>query len=174
MKRRWFQSIVVLGAIVALNLSAHAADTHKPRFSVKVKVSLSSDDSIMTSVSSYLNRELRSLGDVELVDNDPEWVIFVLALEIKREARRTNGVALSTVFIRSFNNKVLGPLVEPKFKDAVLDLTSNLSYYNNTNHSLNVGATEDLQEMCKEIIAKFDMKCLEESRKIFRQYNSTK
>ena len=36
-------------------------------------------------------------------------------------------------------------------------------------HWLNVGPADNLQELCKEVIANFDTKHLEESRKVFRQ-----
>jgi len=154
MKRHWFQSIAVLTSIAVLSLSAHAADNSKPRFPVKAKVSVLGSESIKSSVSSYLNRELRSLNDVELVDDDYEWEIRICAIEIKMQTGQKAGFALSSVIIQTFYNRPLSLWVKPRHLDYVLDLTSGLSYY--PIQRLRVGGPEDLQEMCKDVIADFD------------------
>jgi len=163
MKRRWFQSIIVLGAIAVLSLAAYAADTPNPRFSAKVKVSVGGEESIKSSVSSYLNRELRSLGDVEIVDDNYEWAINITALENKIVGGKKSGFTIAAIFIQSFNNQLLRELVEPKHQDFVIKMTSGLSYY--PDGWVVIGGPESLQELCKKIIADFDTECLEKVRK---------
>jgi len=74
MKTHWKQMIGALLTCLVV-LATFSADTKSLRYSTKVKVSISAPDNIKGSVSSYLNRELRSLTDVEIVENDPEWII---------------------------------------------------------------------------------------------------
>ncbi len=50
-------------------------------------------------MSSYLNRELRSRNDVEIVENDPEWIIYMVAVELKTVGGYKSGVAISTVIV---------------------------------------------------------------------------
>jgi hypothetical protein len=172
MKRYWFQSIVILGSIAFLSFSVQSADTPNPRFSAKVKVSVEGEESVNSSVSSYLNRELRSLGDVELVDKDHEWEISVLILATRSVGGQNMGFVLSTVIIPTFSNQWLREYLIPKYQDLVLNITSGLSYY--PKQWINIGGTKDIQEICKRIIANFDTTCLEENRKVFRQINSMK
>ena len=125
----WPRLLGTLCGIAFLSVTAHAADIGNLRYSAKVKVSVSATENIKGSVSSYLNRELRSLSDVELVDNKPEWEIIVIAMELMTVGNYKTGIALSTVVIRSFRNEMLSGLFEPKFKDTGLTLTSELFWY---------------------------------------------
>lgn len=167
MKTHWAQLIGALCLIAVFGLTAHAADTSNLRFSARVKVTVSAPDNIKGAVSSYLNRELRSLNDVELVDTKPEWEINVLAMELKTVGGYKSGVVLSTVIINSFDNQMLSVFFQPNLKDIGLYMTSSLSWY--PDHWMNVGSTDDLQRLCKDIVADFDTKHLEESRKSFRR-----
>lgn len=168
MNTRWIRSLGILCFVAILSLPSHAADTSNLRFSARVKVTITADENIKPSLSSYLNRELRSLSDVELVDNNPEWEMNVLATEVKTVGGYKSGVVISTVIMSSFNNQMLSGFFQPKFKGTGLTMTSELFRY--PDHWLNVGSTDDLQRLCKRIVADFDTKHLEESRKSFRQF----
>lgn len=169
MKTHLMQLIgAVLSFLFLLTMpSSHAADANSWRYSAKVKVNISAADNIKGSVSSYVNRELRSLTDVEIVENDPEWIIYILAMELKTVGGYKSGVAISTVIVSPFNNQLLSGWFQPKFKDSGLKITSALAWY--PDQWLNVGSADDLQKLCKDIVADFDTKHLEESRKSFRQ-----
>jgi len=93
------------------------------------RVNFSGPDNIKGSVSRYLNRELRSLNDVEIVENDPEWIIYMVAVELKTVGGYKSGVAISTVIVQPFDNQLLSGLFQPKFKDIGLELTSGLTWY---------------------------------------------
>ncbi len=58
------------------------------------RVNFSAPDNIKGSVSRYLNRELRSLNDVEIVENGPEWIIYMVAVELKTVGGYKSGVAI--------------------------------------------------------------------------------
>lgn len=164
-KRVIFALLVCLLSL--LTHLSHAAEIDGWRYSAKVKVNVSASDNIKGSVSSYINRELRSLTDVEIVEKDPEWIIYILAMELKTVGGYKSGVAISTVIVHPFYNQILSTWLQPKFKDAGLNVTSSLAWY--PDQWLNVGSADDLQKLSKDIVADFDTKYLEESRKSFRQ-----
>lgn len=164
--KRMIGALLACLFVLAVSLS-HAADTDSWKYSAKVKVNVSASNNIKGSVSSYINRELRSLTDVEIVEKDPQWIIYVLAMELKTAGGYKSGVAISTVIFSPFNNQILSGLLQPKFKDDGLNMTSNLAWY--PDQWINAGSVDDLQELCKDIVANFDTKYLEESRKSFRQ-----
>jgi len=142
------------------------ADAKDQQFTARVKVIVSAKENIKSSLTSYLNRELRSLNDVELVETDPEWELNVLAVELKTTGGYKSGVALSVVIISPFINQMLSGFFQEQFEDAGLKMTSDLYLY--PDHWLNVGPADKLQDLCKDVIATFDTKHLEEGRKSFR------
>jgi len=119
-------------------------------------------------VSSYLTRELRSLNDVELVDNNAAWQIKVVALELENVGGYKTGVALATLIIAPYGNQILSGLFLPKCKDDGLAMTSGLAYYPD-DHVLKAGSTDHLQSLCKDIVTDFDKMYLEEDRRHLRQ-----
>jgi hypothetical protein len=150
----------------------YAAEINNPQFSAKVKVSVSAPDDIKDLVSSYLNRELRSLNDVEIVDNNPDWEIEIVAMELKTVSGYKNGIAISTVILSPYNNQALSEFFKPEFKESGLLITSGLSWY--SDQMLNVDSSDNLQELCKTIVADFDSRELEPSRKFFRNLKETR
>ncbi len=166
MKTHWLRSFAVLFAIiVVLSFEAHAADTNNARFTSRVKVTVSSNDNIKDTVSSYLNRELRALNDVELVDTDPEWVIDVMAMELKTSSGRKPGVVLSTVISLYYDKQEVINLVKPMYIDTLPRHGLQISYW----HWLEVDSTDNLQSICKKMVAEFDTQYLEAGRKSFRK-----
>lgn len=156
----------ILFSCVALASFAHAADTSDSKFSARVKVNVMGDANIKGTVSSYFHRELRSLGDVEIVDKDPEWTLDVLAMELKLTGGATTGVAISTVISRAFVNDGLSMMLQPKFKEYGLEMTSGLTLP--PAHWLNVAGRDDAQKLSRTIVADFDTLHLEETRKVWR------
>jgi hypothetical protein len=153
--------------VALLSLTVQAEDISSFRFSAKVKVRVSANENIKGSVGSYINRELRSLNDVELVDSNPEWEINVLAMETKTVSGYKSGFVLSTVIINRFDNQMLLAALPQNYKEAASKMTSSLWWY--PDHWVITGSTDDLHKLCKEIVADFDTKHLEESRKSFRE-----
>ncbi len=164
-------SIAVLFISLVLSIDAYAAGTSNPRFSARVKVTVTASDNIKSNIVSYLNRELRSLNDVELVDTKPDWEICVLALELSNVGGYKTGVALATVYLKHFENEGIGEWFKPQNKKNALNITSSL--YWRPDYWLVAGSTDDVQKLCKDIIAYFDSSNLEEDRKIFRLLNDT-
>jgi len=163
---RWFGSI---GVLAFLMVPARGAGADDLQFSAKVKVAISAAENLKGPVSSYLNRELRSLNDVEIVDDNSEWNINVIAMDLQTIGGYKSGVALSAVIFDSFDNKLLLDWFQPKFKEIGANLTSGLSYHPDL--LLKVGSADHLQELCKAIVVDFDAQILEKYRKEFRRMN---
>ncbi|MCP4339451.1 MAG: hypothetical protein GY799_11325 [Desulfobulbaceae bacterium] len=167
MKTHWLNLVGSLCLLAVLNFAVYAADIStwkQPIRNVTVKVSAPED--IRDSVNSYLNRELRSLGDVELVDNG-EWEISVVAMEVKATGGGKRGVALSTVIIQHFDPQFFQIMFQPKYIEIGIKEMSDLSYP--PEQWLMVGRRNELQQLCQEIIIDFDTKILEYERQFFRQ-----
>jgi hypothetical protein len=150
----------VVFMLVATVLSSPVSAQDR-RFTVKVAVR--GDESIKGAVLSYLNRELRSLRDVDLAETNPEWQIVVLATELKADGRKTGTVILSTMILKHFNNSIISDYLSKEGKEAGLTITTDL--YNHPDLLSNAGPIGTLQRICGEIIADFDGKRLEDIRR---------
>ncbi|HKQ23146.1 MAG TPA: hypothetical protein VJT81_01735 [Burkholderiales bacterium] len=158
--------VVMLAALclmAAWNLPNYAERTDPLKFTAKVRLHVSADTSIKSSIVSYLSRELRSLGDVEIVDENPGWELYVVAMEVTTVSGIKTGFALTSVVINPFDNQKLSPLLQPVSRDLGLTITQGL--VNTNGHWLYVGG--ELQNLCKQAVTDFDV-TLEESRKINR------
>ena len=171
MQTHWTRIVSALGALAALNIAVHAAETDETRFSARVKLTVSASDSIRDAVTNCLDRELRGLNDVRLVDDEPQWEIGVLALEVKSTRGYRGGIVLSTVILSRFQSDKGAPGSHPAEQVSGFPQTSDLWEY--PGHSLHMDASDRLQMMCKQIVADFDAKHLEKSRKRFREMQQT-
>jgi hypothetical protein len=80
----------------------------KFQISIKCEIELGApQDGINSQVYSYVTRELRSLGDVEVVegkDSRSDYTIRTLAVELSNKGGITTGFALSVVVVRNYAN----------------------------------------------------------------------
>lgn len=143
-----------------------------PDFSARVKVSVSSDDSISAEVKSYISRELRSLGDVVTTDQNPEYVLSVVASVVTTKSGSKRGVAFSVVVLEPFDNALIKNLAQPKYKKMTTILTKNL--YRFSDQRLQVGSTNDLRSICSDIVAQFDTDELAPARKLWQSMKDMK
>jgi hypothetical protein len=152
--------------ILACLVHNQYAQSQTSKSTFRVKLEISGNDNIKTEVSSYLSRELRALNDVVLVDDNPHYLISIVAVEVPSLSGYKTGVNLSVVVLKIFPNKWLDIWIM-KLPDAskkgILDYTSNLYYF--IDHSTIGGSSDDLQSMCKKIVATFDNETLEEIQK---------
>ncbi len=134
-------------------------------FSAKVSVQIIADDEIRSQAESYSKRELRSIGDVVITEDEPRWVLDILITELKMKSGYTTGVAMSVVILDQFDNGFIAQYdIQQGVKELLLKVTKGLSFY--PDHWLRVGSTEELRQMCNKLISDFDSKHLEQSRKI--------
>lgn len=109
---------------------------------IQVKIALSCEDkNIAAETQSYLARELRSLGDVEVSDNTTEWVLNIVVTEGKLESGRSLGYVIGYAYVNE-----------------------NIHVYS----SVAITPLGELQDACKKIVAFFDSDYLNTHRKILR------
>jgi len=138
-----------------------------PKFKARVRVSVTASESIKGTVTSYINRELRSLQDVELVDRDEEYELKIMAMELSDAGGYNFAIALSAVSLIKFPNQLLSNVVPNSYKEAIVKLTSGLYYY--PIQWLITGPTRDLRKLCSDVVATFDTESLEEGRQSHRK-----
>lgn len=159
---------ILLIAVVAFTLVITATSQEQPDPRFRVQVSVSANENIKGLITSYINRELRGLRDVEIVYKNPRWLLQVVALEISTKGGYKSGVALSIVVLEQFDNSYLKSRMRETYEKNLVDLvTSNL--YSVPNHWLRIGSEDDLRSICDGIVADFDTKHLEESRRLLRR-----
>jgi len=129
-------------------------------YSGRVSVSISANDNIKGQIESYISRELRSLGDVIVTDDNPDWVLHIVALEPTSKGGNKVGIILSVVITRPFKSNGLNVLlivlreVKKNEREILSSMTADLNSI--ASHEIRVGSPEDLRNMCNSIVADFD------------------
>lgn len=135
---------------------------------ISVSVSVTADDPIKSDIESYVKRELRALGDIDLYASKPDYEIRLIAIQ------PGSAVAISTLVLQKFDftvylNKVLTSKgVDEKTKKdlSFLATKESVEQYFLNSHSIN-----NLSEMCKSIVASIDADTFESERKLRRLIN---
>ena len=152
----------------ALDDDVTATSQHPAEHRFRVQVAVSAPENIRGLITSYITRELRSLRDVEVVDEYPRWLIQVVAIEVSGKDGYKFGVSLSIAVLEKFDNSYLKSLMRETYKkDLVVSLTSNL--YSLPDLWIRIGSHDDLRSICDGIVAGFDTEHLEESRRLLRR-----
>ena len=121
--------------------------------------------SLTTEAESYLKRELRSLGDVEVKDlGIYELHVIFLESTYKSSGTKTGEIDCTCLGLKRFNPFDLAAKLPREHFDTVFDATSNLYYFPEMYFiSTNKKRTE-LKQLCQEIVAGFDTELLEPDR----------
>jgi hypothetical protein len=114
---------------------------------------------------------LRSLGDVLLVETNPEWMLSVIAAELENESGDKTGMVLSVTLLAPFDDRFFKQYVVPNCvqKDAPLKRFIDLSLadlYQLRDHWVEVGP--NFESVCQSLVANFNKRHLEEKRKIWQ------
>lgn len=103
-----FASLLLIAAFISLTV-ANSKKPETPKFSTTVTLEISAnEDEIKNQVYSYISREIRSLGDVQIlednsnwiVEENTDWVIQVVALQQENKAGLVTGVSISSVILK--------------------------------------------------------------------------
>jgi hypothetical protein len=147
-----------------------------PKFSATVQLSITCDDALLKSqITSYLSRELRSLGDITIVDERPDFMIAAIAMTLTPENESDKGfvIAIRTTkpersewWTAKWLKDFLG--VE-RVSEAKLGLLKQLHQTDehNVQFTLVKGSLDGLQRQCKQVIANFDTEVLESEHKLW-------
>ena len=120
---------------------------------------------LRTEAESYLKRELRSLGDVEVKDlGIYELHVIFLESTYKSSGTKTGQISCTYLGLKRFNPSNLTAKLPREHFNTVFDATSNLYYFPEMyGIKINPERTE-LKQLCQEIVADFDTKLLEPDR----------
>lgn len=161
-------------------------------YTTTVRLEISASEEIENQIYSYFSRELRSLGDVELVEDNPEWIIHIVALQAKDRTGYIEGVIFSIVIEKVYEIhvedllsavKIIFKISDDDWKElkekrqSLEELFTLISTDNNVrdnirdlvSHSLQIGSSHNTQNICQEIVADFDAELLKKERDTWRR-----
>jgi hypothetical protein len=137
------------------------------KYSTTIKLEITAPDRIKNEVQSYMNRELRALGDVTLVDDHPSWEIRVDVMEITTRGIRSGYAFAFVVTEPLYLDFLKGANCDQKAKSRITNLMEN------TERLLAFGnrVSPNIESACKKLVADFDSTTLETDRKTWREMN---
>ena len=154
---------------------------------IKVSIEINYDDSktIKSQLESYIKRELRSLGDVEIVDpGKAKYKIVLVGFNTTYEAtgKETGYISLTVIVVSKAPYRVhimegIAKYLDRYHKDIKIDTSKawNLATELSTSPLYYMPSLEllfldknNLHQKCKEIVAEFDADKLEPFRKIWK------
>ena len=158
---------LLLGLLLAAAFSALADDQPK----TKVKVTVAGSGSV--EASSFITRELRTLGDVEIVSTNQDCSIEVVVLETKRGGNPI-GYALSILITgRNSIPYVLGVATKNISDDSARSIVNSAAIASKELvtvllHEVRTCPDDGLRKTCESIVAQFDTDHLEPGRKMWK------
>ena len=138
-----------------------AAD--RPRFKVSIDITCL-DANIERFVESHIKRELRALGDVDIVEYDPktnDFGFFILAIAAGKPLEI---VVIDVLLYDFFSDNEFQELMVMQDRPEDFRTAVNLYLLSRASPSLYIERINSLNNLCKEIILKFDIKKLEPLR----------
>ena len=156
---------LMLIILLSLSLQAQLAN-----WKGRVHLTIQGKDEVGSVISSYLNRELRKLGDVLVVDTTPDFEISIVFIEQKlTTSDRRLGWAMSTVVLeeRGIPEAMLANVIVPTYQELIKTHYTHL--FTMAEHYLWVGAMSDLETNCVQLIATIDSDVFEPRRKLWRE-----
>lgn len=170
---------LIYGLIFALTLvttkTSYAYDTTKFKRQIRVGVIVETKSiPLKSQIESYIKRELRALGDIDIVQKDAEKIILLKADYVLYENDTIFGVVVTSIFLSAKNNEGYRQHFTTNIKD--IDFAKhaeNEVFYKKIieyeNSGLFVFQEKKLDEKCKYIVAKFDNLVLEPERQSFQE-----
>jgi hypothetical protein len=164
MGKLWFQIGVPLVLFSAL---ARAQPPEPKKWAFKVNLLVDGSPQAVALVKSYVNRELRALGDVVVTDTDPEYQLEIFVQQ------REDLYALSVVTWNQIDKKTFLPTllkayrVEPDSPIFSLLAQAHLD----VKHYLQTCTALRLDEGVKKVVAQYDVDTLQRDRDLLQKAN---
>jgi hypothetical protein len=168
----------VLSAVAILPSFAQTQPNEvTPKYSANVQLVVACDDeSLKNQFTSFLSRELRSLGDIVLVGENPDYIMEVTVMKAITVGGTATGFVVETNISKPFDTRMLsdcsrfpGSCLKGKVDDNRLMIIQVLT--ENTRRiidaTLRMGPLDKIQSTCQEIIADFDTKTLALDRRLW-------
>lgn len=179
MKNKALFLITVISLVIVLLISsgAYAKKEITKAGAFRIKLNVSAGGNFEKEIRESLANELTSHNDVILVDSDAEYVISISAMETNVKEIPNPYIVLSV----TISNPFVKDIVDVKqllTKMNPFQASYMRNYFSNArvllDHQLKFVEPEKLTSTCQEIVADFDKKYLEKSRKMFRRTNAKK
>ena len=168
-------SLLVPAVMVALFATVStpipAPGTPKP-YPTGVKLVVNADGSFENLLSSYLSRDLVALGDVKIVQQNPRWIMQVLAAQYQPRGDYPATLVVSTTIAAPvsyewlFRDAFKDKLTEEDFRIVrdVFDLDRACRLLS---HRIKAGPPHCLEDLCRQIVADFDAEFLRPKRTFY-------
>lgn len=171
MRTTWFSILVLL---VASSLVAVAQQALQPpqKWVFRLNVQVDGNPQTVTLVKSYVNREMRALGDVVITQDDPGYQMEILV------AQEAQVYALSVVTWNQLDKKTFLPTllkayhVDPSQADPLFSILVPARL--DTKHYLQACPILRLEEAVKRIVAQYDVDTLQKDRDIWQKASDAK
>jgi hypothetical protein len=152
--------LILLCCLTAISVEAQNTVT-------TVDIDIFANKEIENKINSYIKRELRDLKDVRIVDEKGRYTLKITAMQLERSDGKPLGIAISYMFCTNFTFDIFKQL-KPYKLDQKLEM--DMSLYDNqlcfkTGLNMVSGGSDDIKELCENIIIDFDAEHLESSRK---------
>ena len=185
MVRLRFLGYLFLTSLICVLLGSAPIRAEKLEFRVKLDIAnYSSNKNLAEELRSYISRELRSLGDVLIVNEDPDYELIILSMDAKTGGESVgyviSGLILQTFDIEGFVMTASLFISDEKAKEALkesllksFDLWTN-NIYENPSNLVRTTPIDGLKSACQKIVTDFDTDYLERGREIHRYFEETR
>jgi hypothetical protein len=166
MSTKW---LLVTASLLLVPMLVVGQQQQLHKWSGQVQVTVAGDGQALTLVKSYVNRELRALGDVVVTDNADESEYFLSIIVVPVSV----GYAVSALTADHLASEIAKTTLEQgetKPDTATIDLVnkSMKPMYQITGHWLRACSSSGLEKTIKEVVAKFDVDTLQTHRDMHR------
>ena len=169
-------------AVPMANAPNAASAVHPSGSTVRVKVNISAQDQVKSQLEHYMAEGLRSLGRVQLVEDNPRWTIEIVTAALQDAEGRIQGVGLSFVVLehgpqmqmlvtlaQAWRYVMAAGFLQDKFIEQgmrqlvrrvdLLPKASDVTVL--SQHRMSVISVDKLGEACRDIVVNFDAKFLQ-------------
>ena len=162
MKRSFIFWTIVFITVIAFLPNVHA----RGNLSIRVQIMVQADADIQAAIENQLKKQFRSLDDVVLVNEKPDFEIRVIVMGSAMKEKENTGVAFSTVFLSPYIRSGIPDLLNRcKGDKEVLKINEGFAKAQiYKDHLLQVGSPKDIEEICKDIAYNFKTNVLEDYR----------
>jgi len=164
--------IVMLAFVVMFSHAGVGQVSFPEKWSGRVSVEVQADvEQLRNDITSYVDRELRSLGDVSVTDSEPTYVLEIIAAKVHNTGGAPLGTSISVLITRPLVGRSYFDMwLKDKVASETIDALAN--YYAGAvevvGHSTWYGA--DLQVQCRNIVTGFDTRVLVPARKVYKDW----
>lgn len=135
-----------------------ANDPVEPRFRIAVEVT-EVDDDLRERVAGYLATELQALGDVEVTSENPDYKLYAMVMQVRTSDGKRMAYVLGTSVVTFFPDGYFDTILSSKLKNGreVNRRLQDVTVYKNQFMSLAGPSEENLQDIAKNVVKKFDV-----------------